>query len=120
MNQIAEIARVTDDVTDLVQFYERVLGAAPRFRSSGMALFKLSNFTLFIHKAQRQTADQPLHEAHLSVAVEDVDRACAELQAQGVALLLAPHNYEWGRSAYLRDPDGRLIELQDMGQTGSL
>ena len=25
--------------------------------------------------------------------------------------LVGPRDYRWGRSAYLRDPDGRLVEL---------
>ena len=120
MNQIAEIARFTDDVTDLAQFYERVLGVAPLSRSSGMALFKLNNLTLLIHQALPQATDQPPHEDHLALIVEDVDRACAALQAQGVHVLLEPHNYDWGRAAYLRDPDGRLIELQEMSQPALL
>jgi catechol 2,3-dioxygenase-like lactoylglutathione lyase family enzyme len=33
------------------------------------------------------------------------------LLADGCALLLEPRDYSWGRSAYLRDPDGRLVEL---------
>ena len=28
-------------------------------------------------------------------------------------VLVEPRAYPWGRSAYLRDPDGRLVELAE-------
>ncbi|HEY7126240.1 MAG TPA: VOC family protein [Ktedonobacterales bacterium] len=119
-NQIAEVACFTADVALLAEFYEQVLGVEPSVCSDGMALFELSGLSLLIHQGMPQTTGQPPNEDHLAVAVADVDRACAALRDQGFALVLEPHNYEWGRSAYLRDPDGRLIELQDIGQASGL
>jgi catechol 2,3-dioxygenase-like lactoylglutathione lyase family enzyme len=45
--------------------------------------------------------------------VDDVDHACAELQARGFTIEVPPRMCYWGRSAYLRDPDGWLIELHE-------
>ncbi|HUG64351.1 MAG TPA: VOC family protein [Gaiellaceae bacterium] len=45
------------------------------------------------------------------MTVADVDATCAALVAAGVALLVEPRDYPWGRSAYLRDPDERLVAL---------
>jgi catechol 2,3-dioxygenase-like lactoylglutathione lyase family enzyme len=53
----------------------------------------------------------PANEDHFAVGVSDVDGACDELRAHGLALLVSPRDYPWGRSAYLRDPDGRMVEL---------
>jgi lactoylglutathione lyase len=49
----------------------------------------------------------------LIIGVEDVDAEAARLQALGVQFVIGPQDYPgWGmRSAYLRDPDGNLIEL---------
>lgn len=49
----------------------------------------------------------------LVIGVEDVDATAARLQALGVQFVLGPKDFpDWGmRSAYLRDPDGNLIEL---------
>jgi catechol 2,3-dioxygenase-like lactoylglutathione lyase family enzyme len=49
----------------------------------------------------------------LIVRAEDVDAAVRELHERGANEIIAPQDHpEWGiRSAYLRDPDGYLIEL---------
>ena len=46
-----------------------------------------------------------------AVSVADLDAACAALRADGCKFLVEPRDYQWGRSAYLRDPDGRLVEV---------
>ena len=45
-----------------------------------------------------------------------LEAACLALRATGVDLLVEPRDYPWGRSAYLRDPDGRLVELSELSQ----
>ena len=55
--------------------------------------------------------DGPPNEDHFAISVDALDEACATLLARGSALLVEPRDYPWGRSAYLRDPDGRLVEL---------
>ncbi|MBA3433288.1 MAG: hypothetical protein H0U08_04260 [Actinobacteria bacterium] len=40
--------------------------------------------------------------------------ACEELRERGFAFLVEPRDYPWCRPAYLRDPDGRLVELSEM------
>ncbi|MBL8165563.1 MAG: VOC family protein [Anaerolineae bacterium] len=51
--------------------------------------------------------------AVLIVEVEDVDTLVKELRQRGVRPAVEPKDYpDWSiRSAYLRDPDGNLIEL---------
>ncbi|MFZ6028335.1 MAG: VOC family protein [Chloroflexota bacterium] len=58
-----------------------------------------------------ETAGQD--RAMLIVHVADVDAVVKSLQAQGVPFVLGPQDFPgWGmRSAYLRNPDGNLIEL---------
>jgi catechol 2,3-dioxygenase-like lactoylglutathione lyase family enzyme len=56
-------------------------------------------------------ADGPPNEDHFAIAVDDLDGTCAALGENGLGFLVAPRDYPWGRSAYLRDPDGRLVEL---------
>ncbi len=49
----------------------------------------------------------------LIFAVEDVDAACQQLTKHSVPLTAEPSDHpDWGiRSAYFRDPDGNLIEI---------
>jgi catechol 2,3-dioxygenase-like lactoylglutathione lyase family enzyme len=56
-------------------------------------------------------ADGPPNEDHVAFGVEELDRACEELRTRGSELLVEPREYPWGRSAYVRDRDGRLLEL---------
>jgi catechol 2,3-dioxygenase-like lactoylglutathione lyase family enzyme len=67
--------------------------------------------TILVHERSAGMLDGPPNEDHFALSVEDLDRACEELRAAGCELLLEPRDYPWGRSAYLRDPDGRLVEL---------
>ena len=49
----------------------------------------------------------------LIFGVEDVDETCQQLLKQGIPLSTGPANHpDWGiRCAYLRDPAGNLIEI---------
>ncbi len=64
------------------------------------------------------TADLPAQavcqdRVALIMEVEDVDHIFAQLSERGVEVVLEPQDFvDWGfRGAYLRDPDGNLIEL---------
>lgn len=117
MPHLAELAYFTDDVNRMAVFYERLLGAAPSARSDAMAIFLVNDTKLFIHKTYTPDPGDLSPENHVALAVPDVDMACGALQAQGVAVELPPKDYYWGRSAYLRDPDGHLIELNQTGKS---
>jgi lactoylglutathione lyase len=49
----------------------------------------------------------------LIIEVKDMDAVVQQFKSQGVRFVLEPQNFPaWGmRGAYLRDPDGNLIEL---------
>ena len=53
----------------------------------------------------------------LSFQVDDVEQACQYLQEQGVEIISPPWNVvDWGlKLAFIRDPEGNLIELSQMG-----
>ena len=48
---------------------------------------------------------------HLAFDVEDVDKALAQLKAQGVEVAMEPFDEGEGRLAFVKDPDGIWIEL---------
>lgn len=111
MKKLSEIAFFTPNVADMAQFYQRLLGSEPVARSDGMAIFMNGETKIFIHRVYEPSEGELPPENHLAFTVQDVDQSCTELVSQGLRLEVEPNDYYWGRSAYLRDPDGNLIEL---------
>lgn len=95
----------------MTAFYRALLGYEPVAASEGMAIFMVGDTKLFIHQTYVPAGGELPPENHTAYAVADVDAACQTLAARGLAIEIAPQDYYWGRSAYLRDPDGHLIEL---------
>lgn len=119
MKKLVEIAKFSKNVSALADFYEKLLGAAPIARSEDMAIFMLGDTKLFLHHHYEQEEGQLPPEDHIAFEVEDVDAACKELAEQGLKIEVEPQDYYWGRSAYLRDPDGQLIELNSPADESS-
>jgi len=110
---VAEIALFTDDVEVAAEFYTRVLGTAPVAEWPGGAIFATGDSKLLVHERSAAMEGDPPNEDHFAYSVADLDDACDDLRAHGVPFLVEPREYPWGRSAYLRDPDGRLVELAE-------
>jgi len=110
MARIAEVALFTEDVPRLTEFYERVLGRAPDSRSESHASFDLDGTTLFIHVAGGEAHHGAPNADHVAFAL-DQDAAAERMRAADVEVV-GPRDFYWGRSAYLRDPEGRALELQ--------
>ncbi len=111
MSQLAEIAFFTKEVAAMASFDQDLLGAPPVAQSDDMAIFLSGNTKVFIHKTYAPEGDDLPPENHIAFAFADVDTAFRLLMDRGVQVAFEPHDYYWGRSAYLRDPDGHLIEL---------
>jgi catechol 2,3-dioxygenase-like lactoylglutathione lyase family enzyme len=76
-----------------------------------MSIFMLGETKLFLHRTYTPAEGELPPENHLAFTVPDVDQTCAELTAAGLVIEVPAKEYYWGYSAYLRDPDGQLIEL---------
>jgi catechol 2,3-dioxygenase-like lactoylglutathione lyase family enzyme len=109
--KLVEIAYFTDNVAEMAGFYRHLFGVEPVAQSDGMAIFLVGETKLFIHRAYKPEANELPPENHVAFAVPDIDATCRELIAGGLTLEVAPRDYYWGRSAYLRDADGHLIEI---------
>ena len=92
-------------------FYRRLPGAEPELERPGGALSSVGTGKLLVHERAGEQSDGPPNEDHFAVTVDDLAEACSAAVDAGLALLVKPRDYPWGRSAYLRDPDGRLVEL---------
>lgn len=109
--KLVELARFTDHVRAMENFYRLLLSAEPVAASEDMAIFMNGGTKIFIHKKYPASEGDLPPENHTAFAVEDVDAVCNTLTQQGLTLEVLPKDYYWGRSAYLRDPDGNLIEI---------
>jgi catechol-2,3-dioxygenase len=110
MPRIAEVALFTEDVRGLAAFYERLLGRPPDSSSDSHASFDLDGTALFIHVAGDEGPEGAPNSDHVAFAL-DQDSAAERVRSEGVDVV-GPKDFYWGRSAYLRDPDGRALELQ--------
>ena len=111
MSRIVELAFFTDGLDTVVGFYRRLLEKEPEAEWLGGAIFAVGHAKLLVHERSRSLEDGPPNDDHFALEVQDVDATCGRLRADGLNILVEPRDFPWGRSAYLRDPDGRLVEL---------
>jgi catechol 2,3-dioxygenase-like lactoylglutathione lyase family enzyme len=109
--KLHELAYFTDKVQEMADFYGTLLGAEPVAQSDDMAILMSAGTRIFIHRNYPPTDGDLPPSNHIAFAVEDVDAACATLTQQGLTVEIMPKDYYWGRSAYLRDPDGHQVEI---------
>ena len=108
--RLTELAFFTADVAGVTAFYERALGIPPAEQSDGHAVFLLGELVLRIHVAVEPGPGEPPADDPVAFTVEGLDDQAAALTAAGLSVD-GPRDLPWGRSAYVRDPDGRLVEL---------
>ncbi len=111
MTRLVEVALFTPDVARTTAFYEELLGMPPTSRSESHASFDVGGTTLFIHVASTDESHGAPNRDHVAFGVADPEAVADRFRSSGVDVV-GPKEFYWGRSAYLRDPDGRAIELQ--------
>jgi len=117
------IYAITLFVEDLEQskgFYDEVFGLPVFFEDENSAVFKFENTLINLLKipAARSliapgVVGSPTAGSRfqLTIPVDDVDAACAELKARGIELLNGPMDRPWGvRTAAFIDPGGHIWE----------
>jgi lactoylglutathione lyase len=118
---------IVENLDLALQFYTEVLGLKLGHRSGDYAQLDTgaTRLALYTTSAMAKTlgmllvapaANAPGFE--IGFKVDDVNAAFSELVARGAAPVVPPTDRFWGqRTAYVRDPDGHLIELaQDLRQ----
>ncbi len=128
LSGIDYVILIVEDLDRALRFYTEVLGLPLGHRSGDYAQFATGTTRLafYTRDAMAKTLGMPLrapaHDApgfEIGFKVADVDAAFSELVERGAAPVTKPTTRFWGqRTAYIRDPDGHLIELaQDLAKS---
>lgn len=112
---VADIHHVSlnvSDATRALDFYHGVLGMErlprPEFSFGGAWLDAGNGRQIHLIEG----AVPPDHGQHVAFLVTDVDSVVAQLRAAGITVSTPKHVGDTGvRQAFLRDPDGNLLEL---------
>jgi catechol 2,3-dioxygenase-like lactoylglutathione lyase family enzyme len=112
---------IVEDLDRALGFYVDLLGLRLGHRSGDYAQLDTgtTRLALYTRSAMAKTLgmalDPPAPSApgfEVGFKVADVDAAFAELVARGAPPVTPPMDRFWGqRTAYVRDPDGHLVEL---------
>jgi len=104
---------MVDDLDAATRFYTEVLGFEPVDRPDFG--FPGAWFRMGAHQLHLQTVPEPLDRSgqHFALEVADIDAAADALTARGVDVLRVEAFAAGGagRQAFLNDPAGNLIEL---------
>ena len=109
-------------------FYRDVLGLTPGFGAENdtyadfvigpvnLSLFDKAEMAAAVGKEAQPARPPGQDHVCLAFAVDDVDAACGHIRTHGVALVAEPADHpDWGiRTAHFRDPDGNLIEINQL------
>lgn len=112
--KIVEVARFVEDVSQAKEFYSGLLGAEPIHEDPSIAIFQHDGVTYLIHERYVPGPDELPCEDHIAFGVSSVDETVQMLVQQGLSVAYPPRDYDWGRSAYLREPGGSLIEITEL------
>ena len=121
------VVLIVSDLERALSFYTRSIGLELQHRADEYAQLKAgtTRLSLYTRDAMAKTlglaldAPSPAAPAfELGFKVSDCDAAFAELVVGGAPAVAPPTTRPWRqRTAYVRDPDGNLIELaQDLGR----
>ena len=121
------VVLIVEDVDRSLAFYCGVLGLPLGHRSGPFAQLDTGVTRVSLYERQAMAAtlgrelEVPSPDApgfELGFKVDNCDAAYDELVAAGAAPAVPPTDRPWGqRTAYVRDPDGHLVELaQDLGR----
>jgi catechol 2,3-dioxygenase-like lactoylglutathione lyase family enzyme len=136
IKQLAHLCLKTSQLDRMTAFYRDALGATVRFRYLNRAgqpigcyfAFGENTFVeIFDHadahrRSQSPKPLEPLEDPrdpwlarfnHFCLQIEDLDGYVALLEARGVTVTGRKTGNDRSRQAWVKDPDGNLIELQE-------
>ena len=118
---IGAITLFVEDVPAAREFYGTVFALPVHYQDDVSVVFKFGD--TLVNLLQSTEANELIAPApvagsgsgsrfQLTINVDDVDAACADLERRGVKLLNGPMDRPWGvRTAAFRDPAGHVWEI---------
>jgi catechol 2,3-dioxygenase-like lactoylglutathione lyase family enzyme len=118
---VATITLFVEDLDATKAFYLATFGLPVVFEDADSAVFRFG--TMLVNLLRVSAAPELIEPAtvapadagarfQLTLEVDDVDAACADLRRRGVTLLNGPIDRPWGvRTASFRDPGGHIWEI---------
>ena len=121
MKRVGAITLFVEELERTRAFYEDAFGLKTIYEDDDSAVFEFENTLVNLLRISAAheliepgtVADREAGSRfQLTIWVDDVDAACAELADRGVTLLNGPIDREWGvRTASFADPAGHLWEV---------
>ena len=120
--QLASVRVITDDLPQLVRFYEILTGATPQYLTDDFVELVTPSATFALSTPERVafiTDNPPRAAANRTAIVEfvvqDVESLLAHMKTElgdDLDIVQAPTMMPWGNmSVLIRDPEGSLINL---------
>ena len=112
LSGIHHVSLCVKDEDEAVRFYTEVLGfeVLPR-PDFGFGGYWLETGRGQVHLIQSDNVPQGSH--HFALQVEDMDEVVEAIRAKGWKVDPVPHMQGAGLQAFLHDPSGNLIELNE-------
>ena len=120
--ELTQVRLIVSDFPASFRFYRDVLGLKPQFDddsgpyakfeagAAGIALHDRADLVRSLPGLAAAAGDRAL----VVLKVDDVEEYAASVTARGATLIAEPSvMWERLRVAYLRDPEGNLVELQE-------
>ena len=128
LESVGAITLFVEDLPVARAFYERVFGRTAAFEDDSSAAFRFANTLVnLVDAGAAGVVIAPVAVASpsagsrflLTIWVDDVDAAVADLADRGVGLLNGPVDRPWGmRTASFADPGGHIWEFaQDLDKS---
>ncbi|MEX0172169.1 VOC family protein [Streptomyces sp. LMG1-1-1.1] len=123
--ELTQIRLLVSDFPTVYRFYRDTLGLKPQFEAetgpyaklspdSGHAAIALQDRSHMADVLERLGANPAGHRSLIALRVDDLDATHTELTSRGAVFVRDPIPMgDRMRVAYLEDPEGNLIELQE-------
>jgi lactoylglutathione lyase len=103
----------TENYQACLEFYTRVLGLSVWYEKAELTCLRFGPVYLMVeHGGVAAAGEKPrsMSPVVLRLNVSDIEQACAELRARGVAGAQVTH-FPWGKIVHFLDPDGNSVQL---------